>query len=61
MHDKSPVEFHREFIDLRKQESKLMNLLSIQRRKPDQEELVETLRDVRGQIARLESELHAKP
>ena len=61
MHDKSPVEFHRKFIDLRKQESKLKRLLSIPSRKPDQEELVESLRDVRGEIARLESELHAKP
>jgi hypothetical protein len=56
MHDKSPVGFHGEVIDLRKQESKLKKLLSIPRRKLDQEELVEGLRDVRGEIARLESE-----
>jgi hypothetical protein len=31
MHDKSSVEFHREVIDLRKQESKLKKLLSILR------------------------------
>jgi hypothetical protein len=60
MHDKSSVEFHREVIDLRKQESKLKKLLSIPRRKLDQEDLVENLRDVRGEIDRLESELHAK-
>lgn len=44
MHDKSPVEL----------------LLSIPRRKLDQRELLESLRDVWGEIARLESELHAK-
>jgi hypothetical protein len=60
MHDKSSVEFHREVIDLRKQESKLKKLLSILRWKLDQEELVESLRDVRGEIDRLESELDAK-
>ncbi|MGA8341467.1 MAG: hypothetical protein WB781_05965 [Candidatus Sulfotelmatobacter sp.] len=60
MHDKSSVEFHREVIDLRKQESKLKKLLSIPRRKLDHEDLVENLRDVRGEIDRLESELHAK-
>ena len=60
MHDKSPVEFHREVIELRKQEGKLKKLLSIPRRKPDQEDLVESLRDVRGEIARLESELHPR-
>jgi hypothetical protein len=50
MHDKSPVEFHREVIDFRKQESKLKKLLSIPRRKLDQQELVESLSDVRGEI-----------
>ena len=50
MHDKSSVEFHKEVIYLRKQESKLKKLLSIPRRKLDQEELVESLRDVRGEI-----------
>jgi hypothetical protein len=40
--------------------SELKKLLSIPRRKLDQEELVEILRDVRGEIDRLESELHAK-
>ena len=60
MHDKSPVEFHREVIELRKQEGKLKKLLSIPRGKQDQEELVESLREVHGEIARLESELHAR-
>lgn len=60
MHDKSSVEFHRKVIDLRKQESKLKKLLSIPRRKLDQEELVESLHDVRGEIDRLESESHPK-
>lgn len=60
MHDKSSVDFHREVIDLRKRESKLKKLLSIPRRKLEQEELVECLRDVRAEIDRLESELHAK-
>lgn len=60
MHDKSSVEFHREGIDLRKQESKLMKLLSIPRRKLEQEELVESLRGVRGEMDRHDSELHAK-
>jgi len=46
MHDKSSVEFHREVIDLRKQESKLKKLLSIPRQKLEQEELIESLRDV---------------
>jgi len=60
MHDKSPVEFHKEVIDLRKQEGKLKKLLSVPRRKQDQEELVESLREVHGEIACLESELHVK-
>lgn len=60
MHDTSSVEFHKEVIDLRKQKSKLKKLLSIPRRKLDQEELVVSLRDVRGEIDSLESELHAK-
>ena len=58
MHDRSPVEFHKEVIYFRKQESRLKKLLSSPRRKLEQEELVENLRDVRGEIARLESELH---
>jgi hypothetical protein len=60
MHDRSPVEFHREVLHLRKQEGKLKKLLSIPRPNRDHEELVENLRDVRGEIARLESEVHAK-
>ena len=58
MHDRSPVEFHKEVIYFRKQESKLKKLLSSPRRKPEQNALVESLRDVRGEIARLQSELH---
>lgn len=58
MHDKSPVEFHKEVIYFRKQESKLKKLLSSPRRKPEQDELVESLRDIRGEIARLQRELH---
>jgi len=58
MHDRSPVEFHREVISFRKQESKLKKLLSSPRRKLEQNELIESLRDVRGEIARLQSELH---
>jgi hypothetical protein len=54
MHDRSPVESHREVMGLRKQKSKVKKLLSIPRRKPEHE-LVESLRDVRGEIARLES------
>jgi len=60
MHAKSPVEFHIAVIDLRKQEGKLKKLLSIPRWKQGQEELVESLREVHGEIARLESELHVK-
>jgi hypothetical protein len=41
MRDKFPIEFHREVIDLRKQEKKLKKLLPIPRRKLAQEELVE--------------------
>ena len=58
MHDRSPVEFHKEVIYFRKQESKLKKLLSTPRQKPEQNALVESLRDVRGEIARLQSELH---
>ena len=58
MHDRSPVEFHKEVISFRKQESKLKKLLSSPRRKLDQDQLIENLRDVRGEIARLQSELH---
>jgi hypothetical protein len=43
MHDISPVEFHKEVVDLRKQESKLKKSLSIPRRKLDRERLVESL------------------
>jgi hypothetical protein len=60
MHDKSSVEVYREVTDLRKQEGKLKKLLSISRRKLDHEDLVENLRDVRGEIDRLASTLHAK-
>lgn len=60
MHDKSSVEFHREVVDLRKQESKLKKLLSIPRRKLEQEELVETSVTCGERFDRLESELHAK-
>ncbi len=60
MRDKFPIEFHREVIDLRKQEKKLKKLLPIPRRKLAQEESVESLRDVRGAIARLESKLHTR-
>ena len=60
MHDKSPVEFHKEVVDLRKKEGRLKKLLSIPKRKQDQEGLVESLREVHGEIAYLESELHAK-
>jgi hypothetical protein len=37
MYDKSPVEFHREAFDLRKEESKLKKLLSIPRWSLDQQ------------------------
>ncbi len=60
MHDKSPVEFHRQLINLRKDESRLKQLLSIPRLNLEKEVLVEGLREVHGEIARLESELHAK-
>ena len=60
MHDKFPIEFQREAIDLRKQENKLKKSLSIPRRKLDQRGLAESLPDVRGEIARLESKLHTK-
>ena len=60
MHGNSPVECHREVVDLRKQESRLKKLLSIPRRKLDQEELVESLPAPHGEIDRLESEVHAK-
>ena len=59
MRDKSPVEFHREVIDLRKQESKLKKLFSISRRKLDQHELVESLREVRERL--LASSRHGSP
>jgi hypothetical protein len=55
MRDKSPGESHREVMGLRKQKSKLKKLPSIPRRKLDQHELLESLREVRGEIARLES------
>jgi hypothetical protein len=58
MQDRSPVEFHREVISFRKQESKLKKLLSSPSRKLEQNDLIESLRDVRGEIARLRSELH---
>ncbi len=60
MHDKFPIEFQREVIDLRKQENKLKKLRSIPRRKLDQQGLVQSLRDVRGEIVFLESKLHTK-
>ncbi len=58
MHDRAPVEFHKEVIYFHKQESRLKKLLSSSRRKVEQEEWSKTIPHVRGEIARLESELH---
>jgi len=59
MHRGSPFNFHQELIELRRQQGGLKELLSVQREKLEKQELLIELRDVRGEIARMESQLHA--
>jgi len=59
MHRGHPVDVHKELIELRREQGKLKELLSVPREKLEKQELVIKLRDVRGEIARIESRLHA--
>jgi hypothetical protein len=59
MHRGCPFNFHKDLIELRRQEGKLKELLSVPRQKLEKQELVIKLRDVRGEIASIESQLHA--
>ncbi len=60
MHREWPVDFHKELIELQRQRGKLKELLSIARPRLDRKDLLTRLRDVRGEIARLELQLHAR-
>jgi hypothetical protein len=60
MHHKCPVDFHKELIELQRQRGKLKELLSIARPRLDRKDLVTRLREVRGEIARIELQLHAR-
>jgi hypothetical protein len=55
-----PVDIHKQLIELHRQERNLRELLSVPRATLAKEELVVRLREVRGEIARLESELHSR-
>jgi len=59
MHRGCLFNFHKELIELRRQQGKLKELLSVPRGKLEKQELVIKLRDVHGEIARIESQLHA--
>ena len=59
MHRGHLVDVHKELIELRREQGKLKELLSVPREKLEKQELVIKLRDVRGEIARIESQLHA--
>jgi len=50
---------HKELIELHRQERNLRELLSVPRARLDKEELVVRLREVRGETARVEAQLHA--
>ena len=58
MHRGCPLSVHKELIELRRQQGKLKELLSAPREKLEKQELIVKLRDVRGEIARIESQLH---
>jgi len=60
MHHKSPADVHKELIELQRQRGKLKELLSIARPRLDRRDLVTRLREVRGEIARIELQLHAR-
>jgi hypothetical protein len=59
MHRGCPINLHKELIELRRRQGKLKELLSAPREKLEKQELIIKLRDVRGEIARIESQLHA--
>lgn len=54
-----PVHFHKELIKLQRQRGELKELLSITRPRLDRRDLVTRLREVCGEIARIELQLHA--
>jgi len=54
-----PVDIHKELIELHRQERNLRELLSVPRARLDKEELLVRLREVRGEIARVESLMHS--
>jgi hypothetical protein len=54
------LDIHKQLIELYRQERNLGELLSVPRARLDKEELVVRLREARGEIARLESELHSR-
>ncbi|MGB8116313.1 MAG: hypothetical protein WCF22_21215 [Candidatus Sulfotelmatobacter sp.] len=53
-------DIHKELAELQRQERNLRELLSVPRASMDKEELVVRLREVRGEIARIETQLHAR-
>jgi len=53
-------DIHKELAELQRQERNLRELLSVPRARMDKGELVLRLREVRGEIARIETQLHAR-
>ncbi len=60
MHHKGRLDFHKQLIGLQKEQGKLEELLSVARPSLDKKDLVSRLRDVRGEIACIELQVHAK-
>jgi hypothetical protein len=53
-------DFHKDLMELHKQERNLRSFLALSRTELDEGELLLTLWEVRGEIARMESLLHAR-
>ncbi len=53
-------DFHKDLMELHKQERNLRSFLALSRAELDDGELLLTLWEVRGEIARMESLLHAR-
>ncbi len=60
MDEGNPVDIRKELIELHRRERNLRELLSMPRVKMDKEGLVSRLREVRGEIARVEARIHAR-
>lgn len=60
MHQVRYFDFHKDLMELHKQERNLRSLLALSRAEWDDGKLLLTLWEVRGEIARMESLLHAR-